>query len=111
MVIVIARFRPHPDRREDLLALLREVQTASRADDGCLAYGYYAEIADGDALIAVEEWRDRASLAAHLRTPHVERLIAALADHLAGPPEIAAHDVERSGALPFGESPGRRPTG
>ena len=78
MVIVIARFRPRPDRRDDLVALLEEVQAASRRDDGFLHYGYYTEITDPLSFIAVEEWRDNEALAAHLRQPHVARLIAAL---------------------------------
>jgi quinol monooxygenase YgiN len=101
MVIVIARVRPRPDRREELLALLREVQEASRRDDGCLNYGYYEELADPDALIAVEEWRDGDALAAHLRRPHVAKLVQALPDLVAAAPEIAAHEVARSGPLPL----------
>src|SRR5215217_8382806 len=37
---------PRPDRRDDLVALLEEVQAASRRDEGCLHYGYYTEITD-----------------------------------------------------------------
>ena len=71
MVIVIARFRPRPERRDEFVALLEEVQAASRRDDGCLHYGYYTEITDPLSFIAVEEWRDQEALAAHLRQPHV----------------------------------------
>ena len=101
MVIVIARFRPHPDRRDDLVALLEEVQAASRRDEGCLHYGYYREVADDMAFVAVEEWRDMAALESHLRTPHVARLIAALPELGDGRLEIAAHEVAASGPLPL----------
>jgi quinol monooxygenase YgiN len=101
VVIVIARFRPRPDRRDDLVALLEEVQGASRLDDGCLHYGYYTEITDPLSFIAVEEWRDNEALAAHLRQPHVGRLIAALPDLGDGRLEIAAHEVAASGPLPL----------
>ena len=101
MVIVIARFRPRPDRRDDLMALLEEVQAASRRDDGCLHYGYYTEITDPLSFIAVEEWRDDDALAAHLRQPHVARLVSALPDMGDGPPELAAHHVDASGPLPL----------
>ena len=102
MVLVIARFRPRDGRRDDLLALLAEVQEASRADDGCLNYGYYESITDASSFVAVEEWRDMDALAAHLRTPHVGRLIAALGElgERSGF-EIAAHEVARSGPLPL----------
>jgi quinol monooxygenase YgiN len=101
VVIVIARFRPRPDRRDDLVALLEEVQAASRLDDGCLHYGYYTEITDPLSFIAVEEWRDNEALAAHLRQPHVARLIAALPELGDGGLEIAPHEVAASGPLPL----------
>jgi quinol monooxygenase YgiN len=101
MVIVIARFRPRPDRFDEFLALLRDVQAASREDDGCLNYGYYREVADDMAFVAVEEWADAAALESHLRQPHIARLIAALPEHAAEPPQIVAHTVSESGPLPL----------
>jgi quinol monooxygenase YgiN len=101
MIIVIARFRPRPERRDDLVALLEEVQEASRRDDGCLNYGYFSEIVDSTSFIAVEEWRDMGALEAHLREPHVARLVAALPEMGHGRPEIQAHEVSRSGPLPL----------
>ena len=98
------RHRPRPpcsDRQEELLALLTEIQAASREDEGCVNYGYYAAIDDLSSLIAVEEWRDADALAAHLRQPHVARLVEALPDMLAAPPEIISHDVARSGPIPL----------
>jgi quinol monooxygenase YgiN len=100
MVIVIARVRPLPERRQELIGVLEEVQAASRRDDGCLHYGYYTEIADAGSMVAVEEWRDRAALEAHLAQPHILRLVRALAGSLAAPPEIVAHEVSASGPLP-----------
>lgn len=101
MVIVIARWRPQAGRRDELTALLREVQAASRADDGCLNYGYYSNVADPDSFIAVEEWRDEEALRVHLHTPHVARLVAALPE-LAEQLEIVSHEVASTGPLPFG---------
>lgn len=99
-VIVIARVRPRAETRAEFVALLEEVQEASRRDDGCINYGYYAKITDPDAFVAVEEWRDMAALEDHLRQPHVEKLVAALPDMLDGRPEIVAHAVSGDGAFP-----------
>jgi quinol monooxygenase YgiN len=101
MILVIARFRPRPERLDEFLALLHDVQAASRADDGCLNYGYHREISDDMSFVAVEEWRDMATLEGHLRTPHVARLIAALPEHAAQAPEIAAHVVSETVPLPL----------
>ena len=102
MVIVIARFSPRPERRDDLLALLADVQEASRRDEGCLNYGYYENIVEAGSFVAVEEWADMDALAAHLRTPHVGRLIAAIGEMAETERfEIAAHDIARTGPLPL----------
>ena len=101
MVLVIARFRPRADRLEEFTALLREVQAASRADDGCLNYGYHVEVSDPLSYVAVEEWRDMEALREHLRTPHVAKLIAGLPEFADGPLDIAAHTVAESGPLPL----------
>jgi len=100
-VIVIARVRPKAETRAEFEVLLREVQGASRADDGCENYGYYFEIADPDSCVAVEEWRDEAALRAHLGTSHVQRLIGALGGFVAAPPDIAMHRVSATGPLPL----------
>jgi quinol monooxygenase YgiN len=99
MVLVIARVRCSPDRREEVEGLLREVQEASRRDDGCLNYGYYSSIDDPESFVAVEEWRDDEALEAHLRQPHVARLVEALPGFAVGRPEITVHRIADSGPL------------
>ncbi len=99
MIIVTARFRPHPDRREELVALLAEVQNASRRDDGCLNYGYFSDVVDGTSFIAVEEWRDREALDGHLRQDHVMRLVAALPQLGYGRPDVQVHVIASSGPM------------
>lgn len=101
MVLVIARFRPKPERLDEFVWLLEDVQEASRADDGCLNYGYFRNVSDPMTFVAVEEWRDQDALEAHLRTEHVGRLIAALPEHAAEPPEISAHIVADTIPLPL----------
>jgi quinol monooxygenase YgiN len=99
-VLVTARIRARPETREDLVALLVEVQTASRAEDGCVSYGFFAALEDPDSLIAVEEWRDRASLDAHFGQPHLVRLLQEMPNLIAAPPEIVLHEVAGAQQLP-----------
>jgi quinol monooxygenase YgiN len=101
VVLVIARFRPKPETLDAFRALLREVQEASRADAGCLNYGYYAEVADPLSYVAVEEWEDMGALEAHLRQPHIARLIGALPELGDGPPEIVVNVVSETVPLPL----------
>jgi quinol monooxygenase YgiN len=99
MVLVIARFLAKPDRRDELMVLLGEVQEASRRDDGCINYGYYAEVVDPVRMVAVEEWRDQEALDAHLRKPHVALLVKGLPELGQEPPEVTVHEISGSAPL------------
>ena len=57
------RFRPH----------MAEMMTASRAEDGCLAYAYAEDVTEPGLIHVFERWRDRATLDAHFATEHMAR--------------------------------------
>ena len=61
------RFRPH------MLAMM----TASRAEDGCEAYGYAIDVADPGLVHVFETWRDQAAIDAHFATGHMAEWRAA----------------------------------
>lgn len=54
--------------REAIVAMVR----ASRAEDGCIEYGFAQDLTDPDVLYLVERWRDRAALDAHSASPHMD---------------------------------------
>ena len=51
---------------------------ATRAEDGCEAYAYAIDVGDPDLLHVAEQWRDQAAIDAHMATPHMGALMAAL---------------------------------
>jgi quinol monooxygenase YgiN len=55
------RFRPH------MIAMM----TASRAEDGCRAYGYAEDVAEPGLIHVFEVWRDQAAIDAHFATAHM----------------------------------------
>ena len=63
----IERFRPH------MVAMM----TASRAEDGCEAYGYAEDVAEPGLIHVFEVWRDQAAIDAHFATPHMAEWRAA----------------------------------
>lgn len=71
MIIVHTRVRCRPQHRARLAEILRGFATATRAEDGCLAYSYAADVVDDCLFLGVEEWRDAAALNAHLAAPHM----------------------------------------
>lgn len=54
-------FKPH------MIAML----TATRAEDGCLAYSYAVDVEDPGLIRVYEAWRDAAALEAHFKAPHL----------------------------------------
>jgi quinol monooxygenase YgiN len=99
MILVTARVVIQPEHRDTVQAVLVEVQAASRLDDGCESYGYFESIDEPNVFSAIEMWRDREALDAHLRQPHIRKLVEALGTYTATPPEIVAHTVTASGPL------------
>ena len=55
------RFRPH----------MVEMMAASRAEDGCSAYGYAEDVGEPGLMHIFEIWRDQACLDAHFKTAHM----------------------------------------
>jgi quinol monooxygenase YgiN len=100
VLLVIGRVRCEPDRRDELVALLTTMQDNSRREEGCLRYGFFAAVEDPNNFVAVEEWADRAALDAHLAQDHLREFSRALLETVAGPPEVAIHEVSDTSGFP-----------
>jgi len=79
MIHVIAVLTAQPGKRDELLALFRNVVPKVREEAGCIAYrptiptGHEIANADfgPDAFVVVEAWESREALSAHSRAPHM----------------------------------------
>ena len=71
---VIALIRGKRERRSELIALLRKVETLTQSEKGCLSYDLYIDIANPDNFYFLGIWEDQASLDAHNQTAHVWEL-------------------------------------
>ena len=93
MIVVIGRVRTTPDRRGALVGVARTMCAASRGDDGCLGYRFYADTEQPDHFVFVEEWADDVALQAHFARPHTTTFMAAIADLVDGPADVSFHTV------------------
>ena len=100
MIIVIGRVDCRPERRDDLVALMKTMQEASLREEGCLRYGFYAAVENPLTMIAVEEWADRDALDRHFATAHLHKFAAGLRDLAATAPEVAIHEVADTRPFP-----------
>jgi len=60
----------------DLEKVLLTLQTASRADLGCLQYSVFHDLHDENRFIMHEEWASPELLAAHNEQAHVREFVA-----------------------------------
>jgi quinol monooxygenase YgiN len=100
MILVIGRVRCAADKRAELTALCERMQDASRAEDGCIRYGFFAAIEDPLTFVAVEEWADRAALDRHFAQPHLQEFARGLREVVSGTPEVAIHEVAATSGFP-----------
>lgn len=79
--VVIARIKFDPDHREIVTTATLALASASRSEDGCLAYEIFqnAEQNDGDLLIH-EIWQDTDALRVHGTSEHVQEFKRAIRD-------------------------------
>jgi quinol monooxygenase YgiN len=79
----IERLRPH----------MLEMMTRSRAEDGCIAYGYAEDVTEPGLIHVFEQWRDQAALDAHFKTPHMAAWRAVFPTFQVSDRNLMAYDV------------------
>ncbi|MEZ5965831.1 MAG: putative quinol monooxygenase [Planctomycetota bacterium] len=92
MVIhVVARAVARPEARGALQAALLAVVDPTRREPGCRRYEVCQSVDDLDEFVVIEEWRSQDDIDAHMRSTHVQTLLATVADLVAAPPEIRGY--------------------
>ncbi|HWW60638.1 MAG TPA: putative quinol monooxygenase [Thermoanaerobaculia bacterium] len=90
VLTVIARARIQSGRESEMSAALLANAAASRGDAGCLSYSVIQGAEDPLLFGTVERWASKEAFDAHMATPHVQQLFAAITPLLASTPEIVA---------------------
>jgi len=83
-LVVANRFEIKPEQRELFLKLATPALAPTRAEPGCISYGFYEQPTAQNSFIYYEEWKDRAALAEHLQKPYVQPLFAQFSEILKG---------------------------
>jgi quinol monooxygenase YgiN len=71
MLIILGTVRLPPQNLAGAHAAMAAMVEASRAEDGCVEYGYAQDVLEPGLIRVTEVWRDRAALDAHFATPHL----------------------------------------
>jgi quinol monooxygenase YgiN len=77
VILVAGTVRIAPDKLDAARPAMARVIAATRAEDGCLAYAYAADLLEPGLIHVAERWRDRDALRAHFATAHMAEWRAA----------------------------------
>jgi quinol monooxygenase YgiN len=72
VIVVVGTFRLPPASLEASRVAMASVIAASRAETGCIAYGYAEDVTEPGLFRVNEAWENREALAAHFETAHMK---------------------------------------
>ena len=88
---VVGILRAKPERRDEVLEILRGFVAPTRREEGCIEYHLHVSDADPNLFMFYENWRSRADLDRHLAMPHLAPIRERGHDLLAAEVEIHAY--------------------
>ena len=94
MLIVIGEAEAAPGHRDQMLEAVAAMAAATKADEGCELYGFYADVSRPEAILSVELWRDQSALEAHMTHPHTTDFLATVPGLVAGAPVMRVFTAE-----------------
>ncbi|MGE5360989.1 MAG: putative quinol monooxygenase [Bacteroidales bacterium] len=95
MIVGTLRILPLPNRRNEVLEILRSVQGPALAQRGCVACDVYDEQGPEHAVVLVERFDSDEALQVHLRSEMYRRILGAL-ELSRGKPDVRFEHVVTS---------------
>ena len=85
MLVVSGTIPIKAESRDEAVQLALDMAKATQAEDGCLFYQFYADLADPNLIRVFEEWESEEALARHMQTDHMATFLKAIPRLVAGP--------------------------
>jgi quinol monooxygenase YgiN len=93
MIVVVARVRTDPAKRDALVRVGQAVAEASRQESGCINYRLYEDTEQENEFVFVEEWESDEALQRHFATSHVRDFMRAIRATIVAPPDVKFHTI------------------
>ncbi len=77
-IAVVAIVDAQPGTAREIEAAMRACILATRVESGCVSYVGHRDAQAADRYVFIERWDSQAALDAHMQTPHLQALGAAL---------------------------------
>lgn len=93
MLLIVGTVRLPPENLASARGAMQRMISASRAEDGCIDYGYAEDILQPGLIHVKEMWRDRASLDRHFASAHIAEWRAAWPELGIGDRNLVVYEV------------------
>jgi quinol monooxygenase YgiN len=87
-ITVVATFEARPGKEADLKMALTGLVAPTRQEAGCINYDLHASPGDPAKFLFHENWTGKPALDAHMRSPHIQKLLPLVAELCVAFPEI-----------------------
>jgi len=99
MHVIAGKFKVAPDRREDMIRLAVSLYEPSRAEPGCISYGFYEDQGCKGSFLFFEEWKDQAAIDVHCATPYFAKFMKEGPPMMDGTPSITVYEIRETREL------------
>jgi len=93
MIILAVTLPIKPDRREDAVQIVLEMEAETRKEPGYSVYAFHVPLSDPNTFFVYEEWADQAALDYHNNSDHMKVFGGRIGEVLSGSVEVKRHDV------------------
>ena len=93
MLLIVGTVRLPPHNLEAARPIMKRMADISRAEEGCLEYGYAEDILDPGLIHVKEMWTDQIALDRHFAAPHLSEWRAAWPGLGIGDRNLRVYDV------------------
>ncbi|MEG1256513.1 putative quinol monooxygenase [Clostridium sp.] len=75
MIIIVAKNVVKKEEVENFKDLAKKLIVESRKEDGCIEYGLYEDIKQGNILTFIEKWESQDAIKIHNNTKHFTTIV------------------------------------
>lgn len=87
-IYLTAIIKAKPECREEVMAVLQKMVTATRKEEACIQYDLHQGAEDGNLFVFYEIWRDQRGLDCHNSQPYILAFGELANDSLQEAPQI-----------------------
>jgi quinol monooxygenase YgiN len=89
-IVVVVSLQAAEGKGDEVVKAFGEAIPPTHAEEGCVKYALHRDNNDPDHFVHIEKWRSQEDLDAHMQTPHLGAVFAALGQPgiMAGGPKM-----------------------